>query len=240
MALLLLQRRRIRVERRSFWLAAISGIFLGADLALFNTAVLLSPVTNVTLLCNNTPVFVGLLSWILVGRRPGRAYWVGLTFATAGSIMVIGFDLVRHVTFGAADLMSLGASLCFAVYLLLTEEVRNHLDPYTLLAFCLGGSTAFLYAFDWAVGISLKIPDAPTWLALLGLGLGTQLLGYLALTYALGHLPATVTSVGLLAQLPLTAVLGVVLLHEPLLGLQVAGGSLVLFGIWTATRQSNP
>jgi hypothetical protein len=60
----------------------------------------------------------------------------------------------------------------------------------------------------------------------------SQLGAYLGLAYALGHLPATVTSVGLLAQVPLTALLAVPLLGEPLTTPYLAGGSLVLAGIY--------
>jgi drug/metabolite transporter (DMT)-like permease len=75
-----------------------------------------------------------------------------------------------------------------------------------------------------------------TWAALAGLGLVSQLGGYLAIAYALGHLPATVTSVGLLAQAPLTALLAAPLLGERLSAAQIAGGVLVLSGIAVVTR----
>ena len=73
-------------------------------------------------------------------------------------------------------------------------------------------------------------------LALLALGLVSQLGAYLALVYALGHLPATITSVGLLAQVPLTALLAMALLREPLSAAQVAGGVIVLAGIYVVNR----
>jgi drug/metabolite transporter (DMT)-like permease len=62
----------------------------------------------------------------------------------------------------------------------------------------------------------------------------------LALTYALGHLPATVTSVSLLSQGPLTAVLAALLLGEPLSAYQIAGGALVLIGVGLANRLGKP
>jgi drug/metabolite transporter (DMT)-like permease len=77
--------------------------------------------------------------------------------------------------------------------------------------------------------------SARTWLALTGLGLISQLGAYLALTHALGHLPATIGSVGLLAQIPFTALLAVPLLGEPLTLPYVAGGVLVLIGICIVT-----
>jgi len=51
----------------------------------------------------------------------------------------------------------------------------------------------------------------------------------------MGHLPATVTSVSLLSQVPLTALLAALLLHEPMTGAQILGGALVLAGVgWPA------
>ena len=56
----------------------------------------------------------------------------------------------------------------------------------------------------------------------------------------MGHLPATVTSVSLLSQGPLTAVLAAVFLKEPLTGPLLVGGALVLLGIGLANRLKRP
>src|SRR6202023_4074633 len=101
-------------------------------------------------------------------------------------------------------------------------------------------STIFMFMFTLIVRVPLGIPDRRSLLALLGLGLVSQLGGYLALTYALGHLPATVTSVSLLAQGPLTAVLASWLLAEPLTSSLVLGGALVLLGVGLANRGRDP
>jgi drug/metabolite transporter (DMT)-like permease len=59
---------------------------------------------------------------------------------------------------------------------------------------------------------------------------------YYALVYALGHLPATVTSVAVLAQVPLSALLAAMLLGEPLSGAQMLGGAVVLAGIYVVSK----
>jgi len=56
----------------------------------------------------------------------------------------------------------------------------------------------------------------------------------------MGHLPATVTSVSLLSQGPLTALLAALLLHEPLTVPLLIGGALVLLGIAFANRLKRP
>jgi drug/metabolite transporter (DMT)-like permease len=76
-----------------------------------------------------------------------------------------------------------------------------------------------------------------SWLMLALLGLVSQFGAYLALTYALGHLPATIVSVGLLCQIPLTALLAKPLLGEPISVAQLSGGVLVLGGVLVVKRQ---
>jgi drug/metabolite transporter (DMT)-like permease len=136
--------------------------------------------------------------------------------------------------------MALAASACFAVYLLATEQVRGHTGTLVFLRLAIVSSTGFLLAMNLALRVPLGVPSGRSFAALLGLGLVSQLGGYLALTYAMGHLPATVTSVSLLSQGPLTAVLAAVFLREPMTGPLLLGGALVLLGIGLANRLKSP
>ena len=122
--------------------------------------------------------------------------------------------------------MALGAAACFAVYLLATERVRSSIGTLAFLRLAMASSTVALFVINRTLGISLRVPHGRTLWAILGLGLISQLGGYLALTYALGHLPATITSISLLAQGPLTAAMAAPLLGEPLTLPQIVGGAL--------------
>lgn len=227
-----------RINRKTLIVIAVGGIFFALDLAFFNTAILQTSAANATLLGNNTPVFVGLLSWIIFRQRPSGAFWIGLLLALAGSVVIVWGDLLRHFKLGWGDAMALAASACFAVYMLATERVRVTTSTLAFLRLAMISSALFLLMINLALGISLKIPPGRSWLALLGLGLISQLGGYLALTYALGHLPATAASISLLSQGPLTAVLAALLLAEPLAGSQMVGGLLVLAGVGIANRRA--
>jgi drug/metabolite transporter (DMT)-like permease len=111
------------------------------------------------------------------------------------------------------------------------------MDTLTFNTVAIVGSVATLLVASILHGDPLSGYQPHTWMALLALGLVSQLGAYLALVYALGHLPATITSVGLLAQVPLTAVLAMVLLGEPLTNVQIAGAGAVLVGIWVVGRR---
>jgi drug/metabolite transporter (DMT)-like permease len=233
-------RRAPSVSWQTLGVIALGGLFFALDLALYNTGILRTSAGNATLLGNQTPIFVGLLTWIAFGRRPTASFWLGLVLATAGSLVIVWADLARHVHFGVGDLMALGAAACFAVYLMVTERVRTTTGTLVFLRLAILSGAAFLLIMNVAMGVSLTIPPGRSFTALLGLGLISQLGGYLALTYALGHLPATVTAVGLLVQGPLTALLAAWLLTEPLTGSLLLGGTLVLLGVGLANRGRDP
>jgi drug/metabolite transporter (DMT)-like permease len=233
-------RRVPRVSLRTLAIISVGGLFFALDLTLYNTSILRTSAANATLLGNQTPIFVGLLTWLVFRRAPAAAFWTGLLLAIAGSLVIIWADFARHVHFGAGDLMALGAAACFAVYLMATEEVRAHTGTLVFLRLAIVSGALFLLAINLLLRVPLGIPSERSFGALMGLGLVSQLGGYLALTYALGHLPATVTAVSLLAQGPLTALLAAWLLGEPLTGSLVLGGALVLLGVGLANRGRGP
>jgi len=236
----LFDREGTRLNRRMLGIIALGGLFFALDLALYNTSILKTSAANATLLGNNTPIVVGLLSWLVFRKRPAAAFWLGLLLAIAGTVVILWADLGKLMRLGVGDVMALGAAACFAVYLLATERVRTSTSTLGFLRLAMISSTLALFTINLLLGISLQVPHGRTLWSVLGLGLISQLGGYLALTYALGHLPATITSVSLLTQGPLTAVLAALLLGEPLTVAQIVGGALVLSGVGLAHRQRHP
>jgi len=229
-------RKRESLSVSALGLIALGGLFFALDLALYNTSILRTSAANATLLGNNTPIFVGLLTWLVLRRPPGRSFWIGLLMAIAGAVVILWADLKVHAQIGIGDLMALSASACFAVYLMVTEKLRNSIGTLAFLRLAMISSTVALLLINVAMGISLHMPHGRALWAVLGLGLITQLGGYIFLTYALGHLPATITSISLLTQGPLTAAMAAVLLSEPITRPQILGGLLVLAGVGLAHR----
>ena len=226
-------------HRAAVWTAVAGGVFFALDLALWNTAVLRTQVAVASILGNNTPIFVGLMSWFVLRRRPRAPFWIGLALAMAGAVAIMSVNL-RSGDGGtgsvSGDLMALAASVFFAAYLITTERIRATMDTLTFNTLAIAGSIATLLAVCLALDLPMTGYSTRTWLALAGLGLISQLGAYYALVYALGHLPATITSVGLLAQVPCTALLAALLLAEPLTAIQLAGGAIVLAGIYVVNR----
>ena len=221
-------------------IAVLGGVFFALDIALWNTAVMYTGAAIASILGNNTPVFVGILSWIVFRKRPHAAFWIGLSLSIAGCLTI----MLGPVHAGSApitlfgNLLAVGGSLFFAAYLVTTQRVRESMDTLTFNALAIAGSIVTMLIVCFVLREPLAGFTARTWTALVALGLVSQLAAYYALVYALGHLPATVTSVGLLGQVPSTAFLAWLLLGEPLTALQIAGGLVVLIGIFVVNRGS--
>jgi drug/metabolite transporter (DMT)-like permease len=216
--------------------AVVAGVFFAADLALFNTAVMVSSAANATLLGTNAPIFVALGAWLLYRDRPTRRFWLGFTLSFAGMAAIVGMDMMRHPHLGLGDAFAVGGAACYAGYLLYVRRSRQEIDALTFSAISGVAATITLLAICLAIGTPLAGFPAQSWWALAGLALVTQVVGHLSVAYSLGRLPVSRTSVALLGQAPLTAVLAVPLLGERLTMLQLGGGTLVLVGIYVVNR----
>ena len=227
------------MHRPAVWAAIIAGVFFAADLALFNTAVMVSSAANATLLGTNAPIFVALGAWLLYRDRPTRRFWAGFALSFVGMVAIVGHDLAKHPKLGLGDAFAVLGAACYAGYLLYVRRSRATMDALTFSA--VSGVTAAitLLAICLVIGTPLRGYPATSWWALVGLALVTQVIGHLSVAYSLGKLPVSVTSVALLGQAPITAILAVPLLGESLSALQILGGGMVLGGIYVVNRRSS-
>ena len=232
-----LRNKHRRLSRRSFWITVAGGAFFAGDVGLWNTAVMHTSAGNATFLSNIAPLFVGLFTWILTRQMPSRRFWIALLVSTAGSGLIVAADLRLALTRSSADGLALLAAVCFALYLIITSRLREQHDVLELLALSTTASAVVLLLAAGAAHLPLTIPGARSVWALLALGLICQVGGYFGLTYALGHLPATVTSILFLSVAPLTAVFAWIIFGERMSLMEIAGGALVLAGVWIVGRK---
>ncbi len=225
-------------SRKLVILIAAGGLFYALDLALWNTSLLLTSAAAATLLANNAPLWVGLGALFLFREKLTSGYWTGLCVALAGMALLMGLDAWRHLSFNLGELLAIGASVAYAAYLLTTQRARAHVDTLTFMTVSAIASIAILWVANLSLGTPLTGYSSRSWWALVGLGLFSQLGGWLAINHALGHLRAAHVSVSLLGQAVVTALLAMPLLGEFPAANQVGGGILVLAGIYLVNRRS--
>ena len=232
------QRARPLPDRQTVILAALGGMFFAFDVALFNSAILLTSATSTTLIANSTPIWVGLASWLIFRELPPLKFWIGLGVILVGTTALVGGDMVHSATLGYGHILAIASSAWYAAYIMTTHRVRATTDTLTLTTIAVAASALTLGVVCLVTGAPFGGYSTRSWGALVALGLVSQVGGYLAITYTLGHLRATVTSASLLAQAPLTALIAIPLLGERLSPVQAVGGALVLGGVYVVNRRA--
>jgi drug/metabolite transporter (DMT)-like permease len=214
----------------------LGGIFTALDHGTWNSSLRYTSAANATLLGNTAPLWVALIAWLVFREKLKGLFWLGLAFALGGAVIVLGSDFIRHPSIGMGDLLAMAAGVFYAGYFIVTERGRQKLDTlsYVWLVDVIAAIT--LLAITLGMRMPLTGYPAQSYLAFLGAGLVSQVGGYIAIVYALGHLPASVVSPTLIGQPVVTALLAIPLLGEALRTEQWVGGIVVLMGIYLVHR----
>ncbi len=171
--------------------------------------------------------------------RFSRTFLSGLALAMAGALLLIG----PHASLGGAhlagDALGLFSAVFYAAYQLVIKDGRDTYSTARLMAWSTLISAICLLPIALLAGGPFWPATASAWWPLLGLGLIAQIGGQTVIAYAFAHLPASLASTGLLIQ-PLTATIAAwLIIGETISPLQMAGGALLLCGIYAAKRGSD-
>ncbi|HNS29811.1 MAG TPA: DMT family transporter [Tenuifilaceae bacterium] len=221
------------------WLIFGGALFFAFDLFLWNTAILLTSAATATLLANNAPIWLGLITLVVLRQKLPRKFWVGLLVAIVGLNILVGIEAWRTMNFNRGDLLSLAAGFFYATYLLFTLDSRKRVDTVTFMTFSVVFMVILLFFTNLFLGNPFFGFSAKTWLALVGLGLIAHFLGWISINFALGHLAGTNVSVTLLSQTIITAILAIIILGETISLNQIAGGALILTGVYVVNRKNS-
>jgi drug/metabolite transporter (DMT)-like permease len=219
--------------------AMLGGLFFSLDIGFWATGVMMSGATNPTLVANVAPVWVGLGAMLLFHEKLNRRFWLGLLLSLCGAAVVLGLDSVQGFTLGLGTFLGLAASLFYALYYLATQRGRETLDPLSYSWISGTTSAVLLVLAIVLLGQPLTGYPIKSYLSFLAAGVLTQVLGYLAINYALGHVPASLVAPTLLGQPVATAILAGPLLGERLDAIQVIGGMGVLAGVFLVHTSKN-
>lgn len=207
--------------------------------ALWFWAVIQIPLAQVFALEFTAPLWVILLSPLLLGERLTR------TRMLAAAIGFVGILIVANPDFARIEPGVLAAALCavfFAATMILTKRLTRAEDLFSILFWLTLFQAGFGLGLSFRDG-AITLPDAQTlpWLLLIGL---CGLVAHLCLTRALSLAPASFVGPVDFIRLPVIALVASVLYNEPLtLGLLIGGGLILganILSLRAETRASKP
>jgi drug/metabolite transporter (DMT)-like permease len=215
-------------------LLVAAGLCFAGDLAAWHTSIELTSVANATLLANAAPIFVAAAAWAWLGERPTLPFLAGLIMAIAGGFLLARASAgVTHSRL-AGDALGLLTAVFYAGYLLVVKMLRTQQATSTVMAgSSLVGALALL-PLALALGDTMLPATAKGWVLLIALALLSQVCGQGLIAWALGHLSASFSALGLLTQTAAAAVLAWILFGESFTVLQSIGIILVAVGLVVA------
>jgi drug/metabolite transporter (DMT)-like permease len=215
--------------------AALPGVALAGDLITWHISIHLTSVTNSTLLANMAPVVVTLGTWVVRRRPPSRAFVIGLVLSIAG-VFVLNSGGSRAESHWHGDAVALGAACFYAGYFVLLSRARRVFSTGVVMLW----STVAAAVCILPVALVFEPQFVPTmaagWAVVLALGWVVHAGGQGLVAFSMAWLPATFSSLTLLVQPVVAAILASLFLGEPLTVVQAAGGSIVIAGIVLARR----
>lgn len=212
----------------------LAGVLFAGDLSFWHLAITHTTVANATFFATTAPVWVVLGSWAMRSEAVGRATLVGLFLALAGGATLLGESVSVEPGRVMGDVFGLITAIFFGAYFLAVRAARKWHGPARITYASSLLTALLLLGVATASGERLLPASAEGLAMLVALALVSHAGGQGLLAFSLGYLPATFSSLVIFVEAIGAAALGWIALGEALSPLQVAGGLVILAGIWIA------
>jgi drug/metabolite transporter (DMT)-like permease len=240
-----------QLSAREWALALLSGVFLALHFSVWITSLQYTSVASSVVLVTTTPLWVALLSPLVLHERAGASTYIGLVLALVGGTVVGLSDActwqagsvvcpAAATFFGGTaflgDALALAGAWMAAGYLLVGRKLRAKMEliPYIFVVY--GMAAVLLMAFMFGLGESPLGFSPITYLWLVLLALVPQLLGHSIFNWSLKYIPVSLVSVTLLGEPVGSTVLAYFILQQQPGWAKIGGAVLILAGIWLAAR----
>jgi drug/metabolite transporter (DMT)-like permease len=227
-----------QVSRRDVLLLLFASLFLALHFALWISSLKNTSIASSVILVTSNPIFVAIFSYFLWKEKMTRLMLGGMALALGGAVLISYGDFALSGTALLGDALAVLAALVWGIYLVTARHLRARIDFLSFVTFIYAGAAVFLLIAVAIGGYSLFGYSTQTYLMMALVALVPQLIGHSAANFALRFIPATLVSVAILGEPVGATLLGYFILEEAPGLNEIAGGALVLAGIFAVLKRS--
>jgi drug/metabolite transporter (DMT)-like permease len=213
----------------------LAGGLLAGHFATWIPSLSFTSVASAVALVSTIPVWTAVIArW--QGRHVPRAVWWGIGVALVGVLSLTGVDLAVTPRAMLGDLLALLGGILAAGYLTVGGEVRQQVSTAVYTTVCYAVAAIVLLAICGVGRQPLVGYEPATWLAIVAITIGPQLLGHTLFNRVLRTISATVVSVAVLFEIIGSALLAWVFFDEVPPVSAVPAGILIVAGVVMVIR----
>ncbi|MDE2801316.1 MAG: DMT family transporter [Chloroflexota bacterium] len=228
------------LTRRQWGLVLAASVCLAAHFAFWIASLEHTSVASSVVIVTSNPVMVAIGAALFLRERSSPRVVAGIAIAvTGGLVIALGdWDLGDRRLFG--DFLALLGAVAVAGYYIAGRSLRERLSILGYIAPVYGTAAVILVAAALATGSRLTGFGVEVYGWLVLLALLPQLVGHSSLNWSLGYLPATLVATAVMAEPIGASLLAWAVLDEAPPVATVAGGALVLAGVFTTLTGARP
>ncbi len=218
------------------WCVA-SALALAVHFAAWIASLEHTSVASSVVLVTTSPLLIAAVSYVAYRERLTAPVAGGIALGLAGSLTLALGDRAAGDRELFGDLLALIGAVGAAAYFLIGRRVRRQMSNVSYIGIVYPACAITLLAAAAVTGTPMTGYDSFTVAMIVTIGLVPQLLGHSSLNWALGHLSATMVAVAVMAEPVGATLLAWLVLGEAPPAASVAGGGLVLTGVYLAFRR---
>lgn len=235
LALFMLWKKRwgdiAKLTRKQWLLLFLCGFFLFSHFFTWFLSVQKTSLANSMVLFASNPLYTALGAWAIFGEKIKSRHMIALALCFLGVYFLMHESLHGTARNFEGDVLGFICSVLFSAYILTSKKIRQNLDniPFAFVTYSFVG--LFFLAIVLALGLPLYDYDGQTYMAFIGLAIGSTLLGHSLFTHCLKFFNVNVMSISTLVEPIITAYMGYLLFREPITHGAVLGFIFVVAGM---------
>jgi drug/metabolite transporter (DMT)-like permease len=237
LALMKARREIFSLTPRETVLVLASGTLLGLHFAFWIGSLDYTSVMSSVVLVSTNPLFVGVASALILREAAGRWTVAGIVAGMAGGAVIAIADLGQAgVGSVRGDALALLGAVAVSGYLLIGRTLRKRMSLLSYVSLVYTVAAVVLLAIAGLSRTPLLGYPLRGYLLVVLLAAGPQLIGHTSYNWALKYVSATFVTVTLLAEPIGATLLAIPLLSQVPTPIKLAGGALILLGIYLSAR----
>lgn len=229
---------------KPYLMALVAAIFFFLDLSFFHFSIHYVGPGLATILSNLQVFFLAGYGTLILKEKLSVRQMVSIPLAVVGLMLLFGVDWsVLSPRYQNGVILGVFCALTYAVYLIILRRAPSGPDAMSpgLNMAVISLFTAVMAGVEVrTLGEQFTIPDTPSWLALLALGLFSQTIGWQLIAYGISQVPASQGGLILLMQPALAFMWDVIIFGRSASPRELAGAGLALTAIYLGSHRTRP